>query len=120
MVRLRRVLRIWKSDGTSLQEERTYEREIEARSLYSGILEGLGDAAKAAGQFIPAAENFFSKGVYEVGYYSSFGVVFGALMLARLIPLPNPLALGVHDGAEAAMSSSETSQHADQAEPAAS
>lgn len=114
------VLRIWKSDGTSLQEERTYERDTQGHGFYSGILEGLGDAAKAVGQFIPSAGSFVSKGAYQAGYYTSYGVVFGATMLARLIPLPNPLALGVHDGAEAALSSTETTHHTDKAEPAAS
>jgi hypothetical protein len=112
------VLRIWKSDGTSLQEERSYERE--AHSIYDGILEGVADAAKAAGQLIPAAGSYVSKGVYQAGYYTSYGVVFGATLLARLIPLPNPLAHGVHDGAEAALDSAEKPHHTDKAAPAAS
>jgi hypothetical protein len=111
-------LRIWKSDGTSLQEEHNYEKE--ARSFYSGILEGVGDAANAVGQFVPTAGSVVSQGVYQAGYYTAYGVVFGANMVARLIPLPKPLALGVHDGAEAAMGSAEKTDHTDQAAPAAS
>ena len=112
------VLRIWKSDGISLQEERTYEKE--ASSFYSGILDGIGDAVKAVEQFMPAAGSYISKGVYQAGYYTSYGVVFGASMLARMIPLPDPLAQGVHDGAEAALGSAEKTHHTDEAEPAAS
>jgi hypothetical protein len=112
------VLRIWKSDGISLQEERTFEKE--ARSFYSGILDGVGDAAKAVEQFMPTVGSYVSKGVYEAGYYASYGVVFGASMLARLIPLPNPLSQGVHDGAEAALGSAEKTHHTDKAEHAAS
>jgi hypothetical protein len=77
------VLRIWKSDG-ALQEERTYE--IEVHRFYDGVLEGVGDATKAAGQFLPVAGKFVSKGIYEAGYYAAYGVVFGATMLARSIP----------------------------------
>ena len=112
------VLRIWKSDGISLQEERTYEKE--AGNFYAGILDGVGDAAKAVERFMPMAGSYVSKGVYQAGYYASYGVVFGASMLARLIPLPNPLARGVHDGAEAALVSAEKTHHTDKAEPAAS
>lgn len=112
------VLRIWKSDGISLQEERTYEKP--PGSFYSGILEGISDAAKAVEQFMPAAGSHVSKGVYQAGYYASYGVVLGAATLARLIPLPNPLAHGVHDGAEAAMGSAEKTHHTDKAQPAAS
>ena len=111
------VLRVWKSDGVSLQDERTYEREVSG--LYEGILEGIADAAKAVGQFMPTAGSFVSQGVYQAGYYTAYGVVFGATMVARLIPLPKPLALGVHDGAEAAMGSAEKPGHTDQAAPAA-
>jgi hypothetical protein len=112
------TLRIWKSDGTSLQEERTYERET--RSFYSGIFDGIADAAKAVEQFMPTAGSYVSKGFYQAGYYASYGVVFSAATLARLIPLPNPLSDGVHDGAEAALGSAEMTHHTDKAEPAAS
>jgi hypothetical protein len=112
------VLRIWKSDGISLQEERTYERE--ASSFYSGIFEGIADAAKAVEQFMPTAGSYVSKGFYQAGYYASYGVVFSAATLARLIPLPNPLSHGVHDGTEAALGSAEKTHHPDKAEPAAS
>jgi len=112
------VLRIWKSDGISLQEERTYARE--AHSFYSGVFEGIADAAKAVEQFMPTAGSYVSRGFYQAGYYASYGVVLSAATLARLIPLPNPLSHGVHDGAEAALGSAEKTHHTDKAEPAAS
>ena len=118
-------LRIWKGDGISLQEERSYVREAETverqeRSFYDGILEGVGDAAKAAGHIFPVAGKFISKGVYEAGYYAAYGVVFGATMVARLLPLPSPLAHGVQDGAQAALGSAEEPHHPDKTAPAAS
>ncbi|MDJ0806207.1 MAG: hypothetical protein QNJ78_05170 [Gammaproteobacteria bacterium] len=97
------VLRICKSEGTSRQEVRTYVT-LE-RSVYSGILEGVGDAATAAREPLPRVSDSISKDIYEAGYYAAYGVVFGATTVARLIPLPNPLAHGVRDGAQAAMGS---------------
>jgi hypothetical protein len=112
------LLRIWKSDGTSLQEERSYE--IEARSFYAGVMDGIDDAAAAAKQFLPTVGNYVSKGIYEAGYYSAFGVVFGATAIARIIPWPNPLAHGVQDGAQAALGSTEEAHHPDKTAAAAS
>ena len=111
------VLRIWKSDGVSLQEERTYETE--AGSFYSGILEGVSDAATAATQFLPVVGNYLSKGIYQAGYYAAYGVVFGATTMTRLVPWPNPLAHGVQAGAQAAMGSVEEAHHPDKSAPAA-
>jgi hypothetical protein len=112
------VLRIWKADGTSLLEERIYEKE--QTSVFGGILKGFGDAIKATGEALPTAGKFLSKGVYESGYYASYGVVYGATMIARLIPWPDSLTHGVHDGTEAALGSTEEKHHPDNATPTAS
>ena len=111
------TLRIWKSDGTSLQEERTYE--VEGRSFYSGILEGVSDAAEAAGRFLPSAGDFLSKGIYEAGYYAAYGLVFGATAVARLVPWPDALTHGVQDGTQAALGTAAGAQHPDKTAPAA-
>jgi hypothetical protein len=91
-------LRVWKADGTQLQEERSYE--VEKNSFYTEVFESVDDTVKVAGTYL-------SKGVYGFGYYAAYGVVFGATMIARLIPFPESLTHGVEDGTEAALESIE-------------
>jgi hypothetical protein len=95
-------LRVWKADGSQIQEERSYEGE--KQSFYTGVLENVDDTVKVAGTYL-------SKGVYGVGYYAAYGVVFGAMMIARLIPFPESLTHGVEDGTEAALESVEGTHH---------
>jgi hypothetical protein len=108
-------LRIWKGEGdaSSLQEERIYEAlhaaaEPEmvrrgAQGMFDGMMKGAMDASEAAWQLVPQLGRYFSRGAYQAGYYTAYGVVYGAVMVRNLIPLPNPLANGMHDGADAAL-----------------
>jgi hypothetical protein len=58
-------------------------------------------------------------GIYQAGYFTSYGAVFGTSTLARLLPLPNPLAQGIHDSTQAALNSPEKTHHTDKTEPSA-
>lgn len=113
-------LRIWKGEGdaSSLQEERTYEAphaaaghaavepEVirrRAQGMLEGMMKGAMDASEAAWQLVPQLGRYFSRGAYQAGYYTAYGVVYSAVMARNLIPLPNPVANGMHDGADAAL-----------------
>lgn len=50
-------------------------------------------------QLLPTVGESVSKVVYGSFYYASYGVVFGALTLARLIPMDNVMGRAIKDGA---------------------
>jgi hypothetical protein len=123
-------LRIWSADGNTLQEERSYagagaesvtheaviteklRRETETveapdRGLFEGIARGAVDAAEAAGRLLPAVGAYLNKGIYGTSYYAAYGVVLAAVAIGRSIPMPAPLARGLHEGTEAAIDSYE-------------
>ena len=60
------------------------------------------DARDAATQAMPALHSALAKTVYTTSYYASFGVVFTAVTLSRLLPPDNAVAFGIRDGAMAA------------------
>jgi hypothetical protein len=60
---------------------------------------------------VKVAGTYLSKGAYGVGYYAAFGLVFGATMIARLIPFPESLTHGVEDGTEAALEYTDGKHH---------
>lgn len=96
--------------------ERTAEPEA---SLAEAIREGAGDAREAAAGFFPTIGKALHKGVYNTFYYATYGVVFGALVVGRLIPSNNAMGEGVHDGFEAAKKAVEEREHAAAAAEAA-
>ena len=73
----------------------------EAMTPIAAILAGASDA-KAAVEAIPSLGNLLSKTVYGTFYYASYGVVFGALTVAHLIPTDNIMGAGLREGAKAA------------------
>jgi hypothetical protein len=95
-------LRVWKADGSKIQEEHSYEGA--KQSFYTEVLENVNDTVKVAGTYL-------SKGIYGVSYYAAFGVVFGATIIARFIPFPESLTHGVEDGTEAALESVDGTHH---------
>lgn len=64
--------------------------------------EGAEDAKRAAAEVLPAFGKWVSESVYGVFYYASFGVVFGALTVARIVPANNLIVNALRDGALAA------------------
>ena len=104
-------LRIWSADGETLQDERNYpgagaeavRQEAPKAGLFEGIASGAADAAEAAGRLLPAAGEYFNRGVYGTAYYGAYGVVLAAVAVGRSIPMPAPLARGLHEGTEAAI-----------------
>ncbi len=54
---------------------------------------------------LPAIGRFFSSAVYHTSYTVSYGLVFPAAMVARVIPRENPVVHGIVDGARAAADS---------------
>ncbi len=135
------LLRIWKEDD-SLQEERSFMLEGEATpttsaakeavavetaamtaiespapvtktaGIVDAMLRGAKDATEAVGEFIPETGKYLTQGLYQASYYAAYGVVFGAVAIGRLVPLPKPLALGLHDGAQAALGAFEKGHEA--------
>lgn len=67
-----------------------------------GLRAGAADAKQAAAEAIPAVGRLLSKTAYHTGYYLAFGVVFSAMMVARVVPTENALGAGLLDGADAA------------------
>lgn len=130
------MLRIWKADGVSMQEELSYEVERdtdsvatrtretvesagpESQGLLDSITRGAADAAETAGRLIPRVGGYLSRGLYSTAYYSAYGVVFGAVTLGRAIPLPKSLVRGMHDGTEAAIDAYEKGHQVAAQEPA--
>jgi hypothetical protein len=79
--------------------ETTVEATAEGRpALSEAIREGAGDARAAAARVFGSAGQALHKGVYGGFYYLTYGVVFGALAVGRLIPTHSAMGEGVHDG----------------------
>jgi putative methionine-R-sulfoxide reductase with GAF domain len=66
------------------------------------VKEASADAAEAAAKAPAEIGKFLSKTVYGGFYYLSYGVVFGSLIVGKLIPKNSAMAHGIHDGAIAA------------------
>ena len=60
------------------------------------------DARRAASRAAPAVGSALAKTVYVAAYYASYGVVFAAVTVSRMMPSENALAHGIRDGAAAA------------------
>jgi hypothetical protein len=66
------------------------------------VKEGTADAAQDASNVLPAIGRFLSKTVYGGCYYAAYGVTFGALTVAKLIPTDNAFVHGLQEGSKAA------------------
>ena len=88
-------------------------------SLTRAIREGASDAANAASRIVPNVAKYLSKGVYGACYYTTFGVVFGALTVSKLLPSNGAAVHGIEDGARDARKAVETG-HPVEAQPQAS
>ncbi len=64
--------------------------------------QGAADAREAAARTWTKAERFLCRFVYTTCYTTSYGFVFPAVLLARVIPLNNAAVRGLIDGAHAA------------------
>lgn len=112
-----------KASSTVLEEaaeavENVYEASAEAvRGVPAAIREGASDARRAAAGILPAMGAMVRKGVYNGFYYGSYGVVFGALVVSRLVPSNNAVGQGIHDGAVAAREDFEAHEHAVHSKP---
>ena len=89
--------------------QRTAEPEA---GLAEAISEGASDARKAAANFLPEVGKVLHTGVYNSFYWLTYGVVFGALVVGRLIPSDNAMGEGVRDGFEAAKKAFEEREEA--------
>ena len=74
---------------------------------------GAADAVEAARRFLPVAREFMGQAGYRSGYALSYGVVFPAILIARVFPAENPVAYGLADGARAALDLARKSRDAD-------
>jgi hypothetical protein len=76
--------------------------ETSRTDALEAVKHAAADAAEAAAKAPEVIGKFFSKTVYDSFYSLSYGVVFSALMVAKLIPKNSGLACGMRDGAIAA------------------
>jgi hypothetical protein len=63
---------------------------------------GAADAKATAGKIVPAAGRSLSRFVYTSSYTLSYGVMFPAILIAKLVPANNAVMHGFVDGAKAA------------------
>jgi hypothetical protein len=80
--------------------------------------EGANDAVEAARQFLPAAGRLLSRAGYNSGFAISYGVVFPAVLIARVFPSENPVAYGLADGARAGLDQARSSRECESGAPA--
>jgi hypothetical protein len=70
-------------------------------AAFKGAKVGTWDAKTAAAKTPPAASRLLSRFVYTTAYTLSYGLVFPAAVIARSIPIENPLVHGlVENGAD--------------------
>jgi len=77
-------------------------RQLGLQSVSHAVEKGASDARRAVGRVLPAAGRAVSQGVYRSCYYASYGVVFGGLTVAQLVPRDNAAVHGLQDGAQVA------------------
>ncbi|MGX2030188.1 MULTISPECIES: hypothetical protein [Methylocaldum] len=85
-----------------ISEKVTEPAEGAREGFGEAIKEGAEHARSAFAELIPEVGGMIHKGVYSGFYYLSYGVVFGSLMVANLLPAHSAMEEGVRDGAEAA------------------
>lgn len=71
-------------------------------SAADAIRHGAASAKAAVGEVVPGVGRLVRKTVYGTFYCASYGVVFAALSVARLVPTDNVLGEALRDGAQAA------------------
>lgn len=89
-------------DSTAYHAEQTTAEASESASALDAINRGAASAKEAVGRVIPGVGKAVRKSVYGTFYYASFGVVFAALSVARLVPTNNVMGEALKDGADAA------------------
>ena len=86
--------------------------ETALNTAMEAMKDATADATEAAAKAPEQICKLFSKAVYGGFYYLSYGIVFGALVVARLIPKNSAMALGICDGAIAAREAYEVQEKA--------
>lgn len=76
--------------------------EETATTLSASLRRGAAAGAQAASDVLPALGKLMTRTIYGSCYHAAFGVTFGALTVASLVPKGGALEKGFHDGAEAA------------------
>lgn len=94
-------------EGYFMSDETKVETEVEVTSdtgssIAEAVKQGSEAAVQSASQVLPAIGGFLSQSVYNTFYYTTYGVVFSALMVGHLFPTESNIVKGVHDGTEAA------------------
>jgi hypothetical protein len=90
-------------ERSEIPETTALERTAEpAEDFSEAIREGASNARVAAAGFIPAVGGMIHKGIYNGFYYTTYGVVFGSMVVGSLIPANNAMGEGVRDGFKAA------------------
>jgi hypothetical protein len=71
-------------------------------TVIDALRRGAAAGAEAAADIWPAVGRVWSRTLYGTCYYAAYGVTFGALAAASLVPEGSLLEKGFHEGAEAA------------------
>jgi hypothetical protein len=96
------------------------EETVAASEGIAGALrQGAAEAGETADRLLPKVGKLMSKGIYSTCYYGSFGVVFTALTIARLLPKDGAVIHGIEDGADAARHAAEETEATTAGMPAA-
>jgi hypothetical protein len=85
--------------GPDIQGET--DEQNQAR-MTDALRQGAAAGAQAAADIWPAIGEVVSRTVYGTCYYAAYGVTFGALTLASMVPRGTAVEKGLHDGSEAA------------------
>jgi len=100
-------------------KEEVKEVAEETVAASEGIRQGAAEAGETADRLLPKVGKLMSKGIYSTCYYGSFGVVFTALTIARLLPKDGAVIHGIEDGADAARHAAEETEATTAGMPAA-
>jgi hypothetical protein len=93
------------ASGEVIEAQVALEEDNERSTLGTAadaIRQGAASAKAAVGEVIPGVGKLVRKSIYGGFYYASYGVVFAALTVAKLLPVDNVVSEGVRDGASAA------------------
>lgn len=83
-------------------EELRDETSAASEGVADALRQGASDASKSADRLLPKVGKLMSKGLYATCYFGSYGVVFAALTVARMLPKDGSVIHGLEDGADAA------------------
>lgn len=89
------------ADETTASEP-TSESSTWYQTASDAVQSGMSDAQKSVEQLMPKIGEYFSKGIYHLGYGIGYGLTFPSVLIAKSIPQENCATWGFVDGANMA------------------